>query len=148
MTIEKWDPMRDLITIRNRFMELLDRSFQNELVGDKIGAEFWIPPVDFYEGDDEVVVQVELPGVHRRDIEIAVNGNQLVIKGERSTADRFDQAAFHRMERQHGPFKRVLELPVPVDSERIEANYQDGVLVVVLPVHSHSKKKKIKVSAK
>jgi HSP20 family protein len=146
MPIDKWDPLQDLIGLRQRFLELVDRSFRQDMLGQGVGPlEAWIPPADFMERDNELVLTMEIPGVDQKDIEIRFDGNQVTVRGERSATFGTSQAAVHRMERQHGPFRRVFDLPVPVDPEKIEARYESGVLTIRMPVRSPMKERKIPV---
>lgn len=145
--MDKWDPVEDLIKLRNRFNELFDRSFRDQLPGTGVGREYWNPPVDFYETEDSLILEAELPGLNRNDIDIEINGGQLIIRGERTNPFQMEQAAFHRVERQHGPFKRIVELPASVDPARIEATYESGLLMVVIPF-LEPKGRKIEVQAK
>lgn len=146
MSMGKWDPFQDLIHLRNRFMELVDRSFMDEVLGEGVGREAWHPPVDFFQGEHQLVLNVEIAGVDEKAIEIELNGSQIVIRGDRPTAFNNGEAVVHRLERQHGPFRRVLELPVPVDPDGIEALYDAGVLTVTLPIRSGMVEKKIRIT--
>ncbi len=147
MPMDKWDPVDDLIKLRNRFNDLFDRSFRDQLPGSGVGRAYWAPPVDFFETEDGLVLEAELPGMDRQDIDIEVNSGQLVIRGERSTPFQMEQAAFHRVERQHGPFKRIVDLPASVDPTRIEATYESGLLCIVIPF-LEPKGRKIEVQTK
>jgi HSP20 family protein len=146
MPKDKRDPLQDLIGLRNRFMELVDRSFQGEFSSNAVGHHHWAPPVDFYENERELVIQIEIAGIDRDSIEIEFNGNQITIKGDRPVTFKPGEAVCHRLERQHGQFRRELTLPVAVSAEKIEATYDAGVLMVVLPIKSLTKERKIKVS--
>jgi HSP20 family protein len=146
--MDKWDPFQEFLKLRNIFNELFERSFREHGLGEEVGPDFWMPPVDIYDNQDQVAIQMEIPGVVRDEIEIEFSGGQLVVKGERLPTYREGQAEYHRIERQHGPFKRVIDLPVPVEAEKIEASYDQGVLSIVLPIRSDAKSKKIPINVK
>lgn len=148
MPRDKWDPFQDLVSIRNRFMELVDRSFREEfLLEGVVESESWAPVVDFYATDEGLVLELEIPGMNREDIEINFQGKQLTIRGYRPMAFAAGQATVHRMERRHGPFRRVLEIPAAVDANAIQARYTDGVLTVNLPYLGRTQEKKIPVAS-
>jgi HSP20 family protein len=98
------------------------------------------PAVNVSESDDAVTVEAELPGLAAADVDIAVSGDELVLKGARTTAaggqaGDGEQAgvAWHRRERGTGAFERRIRLPVAVDASRVEARLVDGVLTVTCP---------------
>jgi len=106
------------------------------------------PPVNLYENADGFVLTAELPGMKLEDIELAVQGNRLSIRGERKISYPDDgRTNLHRRERQVGQFRRALELPVAIDSEKVEASYRNGVLLVRLPKSAAHRPRRIEVQA-
>jgi len=94
----------------------------------------WEPAIDVYETDDELVVTVELAGVKEPDMQILVDRDTFVIRGERRKALRASgKRAYHQMEIASGPFERVITLPVPVDATNTKASYEDGLVEIILP---------------
>jgi HSP20 family protein len=120
----RWDPLRDLIALQEHI---------GQLVG--VDAPGWTPPVDLYETADEFILTAELPGLSRNEIDLHVEETRVVIRGERTAGPRRDvpRAQFHRVERGHGRFARVLALPEVVDVDKVSADLKDGILTVVLP---------------
>jgi HSP20 family protein len=105
------------------------------------------PPVNVWEDADAVHVEAELPGLDLKDLEIYVTGgNQLTIKGERKP-QLPEQGVRHREERSFGAFSRVLTLPFPVDADKVDARFENGVLLVNLPKHEAAKPRKINVKS-
>jgi HSP20 family protein len=104
------------------------------------------PALNVWEQADELFVEAELPGLKPDNIDIAVEGDVLTIKGERGDATP-DGAAWHRRERGVGAFSRVLKLPTPVDAGRVQANFRDGVLTITLPKSEAAKPRKIQVAS-
>jgi HSP20 family protein len=103
------------------------------------------PAVNVWEDADQVFVEAELPGLKLEDLEISVTGgNQLTLKGERKSAG-VDKGVWHRQERATGSFVRMLTLPFPVDAERVDARFENGVLRVQLAKHESAKARKITV---
>jgi HSP20 family protein len=106
------------------------------------------PPVNLYESADTFVLTTELPGMKLEEIELAVQGNRLSIRGERKISYPDDgRTNLHRRERQVGQFRRALELPVAIDSEKVEASYRNGVLLVKLPKSAAHRPRRIEVQA-
>jgi len=106
------------------------------------------PPVNLYESADGFVLTAELPGMKLADIELAVHGNRLTIRGERKISYPDDgRTNLHRRERQAGQFRRAVELPVAIDSEKVEASYRSGVLLVKLPKPASQRPRRIEVQA-
>jgi len=104
------------------------------------------PALNVWEDTDAVHVEAELPGMSHNDIEIYVTGgNQLTLKGERKPVAA-EGALWHRQEREHGRFVRTFPLPVNVDADKVEARFENGVLVVKLPKHAAAKPRKINVT--
>lgn len=106
------------------------------------------PLVNLYESAEGFVLTAELPGMKLADIELAVHGNRLTIRGERKISYPDDgHTNLHRRERQAGQFRRAVELPVAIDSEKVEASYRNGVLLVKLPKPASHRPRRIEVQA-
>ena len=106
------------------------------------------PAVNLYESADGFVLTAELPGMKLEDIELGVHGNRLTIRGERKISYPDDgRTNLHRRERPAGQFRRAVELPVAIDSEKVEASYRNGVLLVKLPKPATHRPRRIEVKA-
>jgi HSP20 family protein len=133
MAFTRWDPIRDLLAIQQR----LDRF--------ACGPAGWAPPVDLHETDDAYVVQAEVPGLRREDVEIHFYDTRLTLSGtRRERAVPCEQ--YHLIERAHGVFSRSFQLPLAVDAERITADLREGVLTVVVPKSSDASPRRIQIS--
>lgn len=105
------------------------------------------PPVNVWEDADTLYVEAELPGLSLDDLEIFVTGgNQLTLKGERKQQVS-DKGLWHRQERGYGTFVRSLTLPFAVNAEKVDARFENGVLLVKLAKHESAKPRKITVKA-
>ncbi len=107
----------------------------------------WGPALDMYEDGDNLYVRVELPGMKKEDIELSLHDNTLSISGERKGEDKFKEAEVYRSERFVGRFQRTVGLPTLVNSDKVKAHYQDGILTVTLPKAEEAKPKHIDVNA-
>jgi HSP20 family protein len=105
------------------------------------------PPLNLWEDESNLYVEAELPGFHLDDLEMYVTvENQLSVKGERRQPEVKD-GTWHRQERGYGSFSRVIELPSAVESDRVTAEFKDGVLTVTLPKKEEAKPRRIEVRA-
>jgi HSP20 family protein len=152
MAIEVWRPRWGITPWRPfRNMEEWDRQFDDffsPAMWRWPNEKNWVPSVDIFEKDDKFVVKAELPGMKEEDIDVSVVGDTLTVKGEKKTETEVNEEDYYRCERSYGNFYRSIPLPSTVDANKIEANYQDGVLEVTLPKAAEVKPKKIAVSAK
>ncbi len=108
--------------------------------GSEFGGE-WSPRVDIAETETAIEVKAELPGLEHKDIDISLERDLLVIKGEKQKETEKKEASFHRVERTYGSFFRALRLPVEVETDKVEAVFKNGVLTITLPKSEEGKKK-------
>lgn len=147
---EDWlDPFGDLEKLQDEMDRLFD--FPLGRPSDRgIGPleRAWRPAVDIRETKDSVVVRADLPGLTKEDIEVTVQGNALIIKGEKKQERETKEEGLVRMERASGSFYRAMALPREVDSAQVKAVYKDGVLELTLPKKEESKPKQISIEVK
>ena len=147
MTLTKWDPFKDLVTLQDRMNRLFDESVRNVRPGDEaLSSAIWSPAVDIYETEDEVVVKAELPEVNQKDIDVQIENSTLTLRGERRFNKETKKENFHRIERAYGSFSRSFTLPSTIDQEKIRADYKDGILKISMPKREETKPKQIKVA--
>ncbi|MFZ9519833.1 MAG: Hsp20/alpha crystallin family protein [Silvanigrellaceae bacterium] len=103
------------------------------------------PPCDLNETDDEYHLCLDLPGLHAKDINVEVIGNTVVVSGERKVERKAEKGGTHYHERRLGAFERRLQMPENINVEKIQANFDAGVLTLKLPKAGHSQKKKINI---
>jgi len=108
--------------------------------------EFFVPPVNIFETDDHYVVEADLPGVTKEGLEITVEDNQLTIIGRRSDLQEVPNAEVLYQETRPGDFRRVFELDPTIDTSKINAKMQQGVLTLTLPKAEKVKPRKISVT--
>jgi HSP20 family protein len=100
-----------------------------------------------YETKDQLVLNVELPGLHEKDIALSITGDRLTVRGERHFNEQLNDDNFYHVERAYGKFERVVQLPMPVDTAHVTATFRDGVLEVKLPKAEEVRPKEIKVGS-
>lgn len=108
--------------------------------------ETWSPAVDILEKDGDLILRAELPGMTENQIELKIEGNTLTLKGERKMESEDKKSNYHRVESYYGSFMRTFRLPDTVDTEKISADYKNGVLTVTLPQKPEVKPREIAVS--
>ena len=93
----------------------------------------WMPDMDVFDKEGKTVVRLDLPGMRREDLDVAVEGDMLVVRGKREESKEIKEEHYYCSERATGEFSRAITLPEGLKTEDIEATYQDGVLEVVMP---------------
>jgi len=109
------------------------------------GGRAWAPAVDLYETADDLVLALELPGVRDKDVTVSITGDLLSIKGERRFEHDVKEQQLLHVERAYGKFERLVQLPIPVQTDKVKASYRDGILEIKLPKAEEVKPKEIKV---
>lgn len=124
-----------------RLYDPLDRLFGQRPLATASG----FPAVNLWAGADSVAITAELPGVDPADVELSVKDDVLTLRGSRRPSTDASEAAWHRRERSHGQFHRLVQLPFRVDPERVEARFVDGVLEVDLQRPEADKPRRIEI---
>ncbi len=144
MTLMRWDPIREL-RVLERTMEDLFREFARPLLPVEGREWLWVPAMDMYETDDALVVKMALPGVDPEKVEIRIAGDVLTIRGHVEEDVVEEGASYYLRERRTGAFSRSVQLPVPVEADKAEAVFENGVLTLTLPKAEEVRPKTIKI---
>ncbi len=147
MPAVKWEPFRDLLSLQERMNRLFDETVGRTETREELIQSNWVPPVDIYETAEAIVLQAELPGLTREDIQVEMRDNALSLSGERRFQKDVNQENYHRIERAYGPFSRSFALPSTVEPEKIRAHFSNGVLEIVIPKQEKTRPKQIKIDA-
>jgi HSP20 family protein len=131
MSIQRWDPWRDIISLREAMNSLLEESFARPRAG--MAAMVSGMAVDLRETDDAYIIETVLPGATADDVEISVLGDTLRVSAEIQEDEEQQEAKWLIRERRFGSFERTISLPSQVDAEGAEAEFNDGILKVRLP---------------
>jgi len=110
------------------------------------GRGNWTPSVDIMEKDGNLILRAELPGLTEKQIDLKLEGNTLILKGERKMENEDNKGTYHRVESYHGAFTRSFRLPDTVDSDKINADYKNGILTVTIPQKPEVRPREIPVS--
>jgi HSP20 family protein len=143
---ERFDPLGEFEQMTERMQRLLDRTFGGAW-GSRQAFERagWSPVADVEERDDAYIVQVELPGVRREDVTIELVGNELWISGEVKEEER--QGVVRRRMRRYGRFDYRVALPNQLDSEKVDATLEDGLLTVRVPKAEKAQRRQIDIKS-
>jgi HSP20 family protein len=135
--------MMDMFPEMVRFQKEMNRFFSG------LNQEYdqHYPPVNVWIGEDDVLVKVEIPGINTDQIEITTKGDVLYITGTREPEKLEEGCRYHRQERGFGRFSRGLQLPFQVDQDKVEANYEKGILQIYLPRAEEDKPRKISIKS-
>jgi HSP20 family protein len=148
MPLIRWNPMQHNFPLQQE-MNRIFHEFARGGHGDdpSWGTSTWIPPVDVYETDEGFVLKAELPGIQKENLQLDIHDRTLTMRGERKAETEISEDRYHRQERSYGSFQRVFTLPTPVDADKVQANFKDGVLELRLPKHEAAKPKRIAVQS-
>lgn len=127
----RWEPAREMMTLREAMDHLFDDAFTRPL---RPGNGYWsVPAVDMYQTDDEIVVKAAIPGVRTEDVQINVTGDVLTIKGDFKEKEEVKEKAWHIREQRWGEFERTIALPTDVIADKAKAEFENGILTITLP---------------
>ena len=146
MAQTEWDPLKDLAAIQGRMNKLFESALARTHMDADGGPGAWTPVADVYETADRMVLSLELPGLVQNEIDLRVDGADLVVQGERRMERDQPGEVFHRVERSYGKFVRRFPLASDVDRQSAEAVYRDGVLKITLLKRADGGKKPIRVA--
>jgi HSP20 family protein len=139
-TLTRWDPFQQLAEMQREVDRILGRTQHN---GDTTHA--WLPVVDIEQTKDAVVLKFDLPGMKREDVLVEVEGRTLTVSGERKEEKEDTHEGYYSRERTTGRFSRSFMLPENVEESKIEAKFEDGVLIVKVPRSAEEKPRKISI---
>lgn len=144
------DSVSDLAQLQGRLTRLMNESFGPwPAVGDGgTLASAWVPAVDVFENQEAIRIMAELPGVRPEDVRISLENSTLTLRGEKKQVAEENTERVHRYERAYGTFERTFTLPSTVDHERIQADYENGILTITLPKVERARPKEIPVSVR
>ncbi len=147
MTITRFSPFHDVAVLQNRLNSIFNDFPRTGGQGDteSLGTGSFTPAVDIFEDAQKLALSLELPGIKPENVDIRVENHTLTVRGERSFNSEQPEQNYHRIERRYGSFVRSFTLPQTVDTEKVTANYEHGVLRIELPKKAEAKPKQIKV---
>lgn len=145
MALIRWQPYREINTVRNQ----LDRLFDDVFAPISVAQQDWftsVPAAEISESEDAVLLKLELPGMNPKDLDVEVMEQSVSISGERKSESTTDDDGVTRSEFRYGKFQRVIPLPTRVQNTKVTAEYKDGILHLNLPKSEEVKNKVFKVN--
>jgi HSP20 family protein len=139
----RWEPFRELASLQSEMGRLLNGLYE----GPGRATQTWMPALDVWETDAEVVYAFDLPGIPEEKISIEVQDGSLTVSAEREKVTEEQSDRFFRFERRYGTFSRAVGLPQGVDESKIAASYKDGVLEIHVPKPEEQKPRKIQLGS-
>ena len=144
-----WQPYREIEDWAQRFEDFFNRPFlpaMRRFFPSEVGV--WSPSINVMEKNDRYIIKAELPGVNEEDVEVSVSGDMLTISGEKREEKEEERKGYYYSESSYGSFSRSVTVPSTVDTNKIEADFDKGVLEIILPKTAEIQPKKIKVAAR
>ncbi|MDH5333623.1 MAG: Hsp20/alpha crystallin family protein, partial [Thermoleophilia bacterium] len=138
-TLVRWEPFRELASLQSEMSRLMNGLFE----GPGRPTQSWVPALDVWETDRELVYAFDLPGIPEEQIEIEVSDETLTVSAQREKVAEESGDRFYRFERRYGTFSRAVGLPQGADESKIAASYEDGVLEIRVPKPEEAKPRKI-----
>ena len=145
--LTRWEPVRDMMTLREAMDRLFDDAFTRPL-SVRDGWSMSSPAIDIYQTDNEVVVKASIPGIKAEEVQINITGDVLTLKGEVNQEEERKDRAWHIREHHFGSFERSVALPTAVKSDKAEAVFENGILTITLPKADEVKPRTINIKAK
>jgi len=136
-----WAPIREMTAMQNELSRMMNGLFE----GNGRQTQAWVPTLDAWETESELVYAFDLPGVKQDEISIEAQDGTLVLTAERTRSSEVAEESYHRFERRYGTFTRSVGLPQGVSEDAITASYADGVLEIHVPKPQQPKPKKIEI---
>ena len=139
-TLVRWEPLRELATLQSEMSRLM-----NGLTEGNGREQTWVPALDVWETDDEVVYAFDLPGVSEDKVSIELNDDALTVSATREREEKRSEDGFFRLERRFGSFSRTVGVPQGVSEDAIKADFNDGVLEIRVAKPEQRKPRRIQV---
>ena len=128
MTLVRFKPNRELDNFQNTIQQYFNDFSSKE---SSFNTESFSPKIDISEKENQLIIDAEIPGVKKEDLKITLQDNILTIEGEKKNTSNEDERKYFRTERSYGSFKKSFNLPEDVDSEKVNAKFNNGVLSIV-----------------
>ena len=141
----RWEPAREMMTLRDAMDHLFDEAFTRPF---HMNGGWSSPAIDMYQTNDEVVVKAALPGLKAEEVQINVTGDMLTFKGETNQKEEVKEKAYHIREQRWGSFERSIPLPTMVVANKARAEFENGILTVILPKAEEVRPKTISIKAR
>lgn len=147
MALVRWNPWTEMAAWKHDFDRLFETHVPDVFRANGTYKSMWTPRMDLRETDTAFVVEADMPGMSSEDISVHIEGNTVVIAGERKNEQTSNAENFTHFERTFGKFQRAMTLSAPVKVDDVEAKYTNGVLTVTIPKAEEARPKRIAIQA-
>lgn len=142
MALIRWQPFREIETLRRQFDEL----FEELARGNRESEMTWTPLVELQDMDDNLIFRAQLPGLEAKDLDVQVTRDAVSISGEHRSENKVEEKGYFRSEFRYGKFQRMIPLPVHIQNERVQADFQNGVLTLTLPKVEEAQRRVVRLN--
>jgi HSP20 family protein len=146
MAIIRWEPFREIESIQQQMNQIFDRMTTATDRDRQSNGTSFIPAAEIHETDNEVKLHMEVPGVDAKDLDIKVTEDAVAITGERKSKIENEDRGMRRSEFRYGRFQRIIPLPSPIQNDKVQADFQNGVLSLTMPKSEQHQHKVVSVS--
>jgi HSP20 family protein len=146
-TLVRWEPFRELAALQNDMGRLMSSFLGQGQVNGEDGERSWMPAVDVWETDNELVYAFDIPGISEDEISVEYDDGALTVSGKRERTEHTEDDRFYRYERRFGSFSRTVGLPQGVEEDAIRADYRNGVLEIHVPKPEAPKPRRIQIGS-
>ncbi len=142
MSISRWEPFKEMMTLREAMDRLFEDSFVRPVRAGTLESRSYLP-LDIYATKDAIVLRASVPGVKPDEVEITIEGTTVSIRGE--TKPPQEEGNFVLQEHRYGSFSRSIDLGIPIQPDKADAKFENGVLTLTIPKAEEIKPRVIKV---
>lgn len=143
MALIRWQPFHEMESLRRQMDRLFD-DFAG--MSRETSSTSWAPAIELKDENDHLVLRAEIPGVEGKDLDIQVAREAVAITGEHRYEKKTEEKGFYRSEFRYGNFQRTIPLPVPVENDKVKAEFKNGILTLTLPKAEEVRRKVVKVN--
>lgn len=145
MALIRWEPFREIDSLQREINRLFDSLSPTPSTKENMGVAF-IPPAEIQETPEAIQLKLEIPGMEAKDLDVHVTAEAVSISGERQSEIQSEEKGVTRSEFRYGQFRRVIPLPTPIQNDKVQADYKNGILSLILPKIEAEKTKVVKVN--
>jgi HSP20 family protein len=145
MAVVRWEPFRELAALQSEMSRFMNQVWGTPAAGGGNGPSTWLPPLDVWETESDIVMAIDLPGIPEDEVAIEVEDSVLTVSGERVRTTDQEGERFYRFERRYGQFARSVTLPQGVDPSAIKAEFKEGVLEITVPKPEERKPTRVRI---
>lgn len=145
MALIRWEPFREIDSLQREMNRLFDNLTTTPTSREDREVAF-VPPAEMHEMQDAIHLQLEIPGMEAKDLDVQVTAEAVSISGERKSETKTEEKGMTRTEFRYGKFRRVIPLPTQIQNDKVQGSYKDGILSLTLPKVQAEKTKVVKVN--